>query len=301
MAAITTERTPVQGCTVERLGAMRYQPMAAPAFAARWFPDGLTAAALSVAPLVVFDAKDRMQHRVLRRHGVTTDPPIHLVPASTQYVEAVRLGFGWGMVPDLQRAGWTSCGRRGAVHAADAEEVALFWQQWALRTPSLEQVAAAIRAASARSCAGLGRVRRSDSSADPVGAPCRGCAEPRIVGDMGNSPLSTILLIALMVVAFYFLLLRPQKKRQQAQQKTMNEIVPGTRVLLGSGIFGTIVSAGEKQAVLETSPGVHVTVLKQAIARVIRPGDEFSEPTETEDEIDDEIVDQDAVEPLHSR
>ena len=117
---------------------------------------------------------------------------------------------------------------------------------------------------------------------------------------MGNSPLSTILLIALMVVAFYFLLLRPQKKRQQAQQKTMNEIVPGTRVLLGSGIFGTIVSAGEKQAVLETSPGIHVTVLKQAIARVIRPGDEFSEPTEVDDEVDDEIVEQDVVAPQHS-
>ncbi len=117
---------------------------------------------------------------------------------------------------------------------------------------------------------------------------------------MGNSPLSTILLIALMVVAFYFLLLRPQKKRQQAQQKTMNEIAPGTRVLLGSGIFGTIVSAGDKQAVLETSPGVQVTVLKQAIARVIRPGDEFSEPLETEDDLDEEIVDQDAVEPQHS-
>jgi len=147
MAAITTEQAPVQGCTVERLGAMRYQPMAAPAFAARWFPDGLTPAALTVAPLVVFDAGDRMQHRVLERHRVTTDPPVHLVPASTQYVEAVRLGFGWGMVPDLQRAGWTS--EDGVVlSTADAEDVALFWQQWALRTPSLEQVAAAIRAAS---------------------------------------------------------------------------------------------------------------------------------------------------------
>ncbi len=110
---------------------------------------------------------------------------------------------------------------------------------------------------------------------------------------MGNSPLSTILLIALMVVAFYFLLLRPQKKRQQAQQKTMNEIVPGTRVLLGSGIFGTVVSTGEKQAVLETSPGVQVTVLKQAIARIIQPGDEFSEPVET-----DEVDDLDASAPL---
>ncbi len=147
MAAITSERTPVQGCTVERLGAMRYQPMAAPAFAARWFPDGFTPAALAVAPLVVFDRADRMQHRVLRRHGITVDPPVHLVPASTQYVEAVRLGFGWGMVPDLQRPGWTE--EDGVVlAAADAEDVALFWQQWTLRTPSLDQVAAAIRAAS---------------------------------------------------------------------------------------------------------------------------------------------------------
>jgi len=115
---------------------------------------------------------------------------------------------------------------------------------------------------------------------------------------MGSSPLSTILLIALMVVAFYFLLLRPQKKRQQAQQKTMSEIQPGTRVLLGSGIFGTVISVGAKQAILETSPGVQVTVLKQAIARIIQPGDEFSEPEEFETDLDEEsVVDPDPVEP----
>jgi LysR family transcriptional regulator (chromosome initiation inhibitor) len=34
------------------------------------------------------------------------------------------------------------------LSAADADDVELFWQQWSLRTPSLEQVAAAIRAAS---------------------------------------------------------------------------------------------------------------------------------------------------------
>lgn len=107
---------------------------------------------------------------------------------------------------------------------------------------------------------------------------------------MGSSPLSTILLIALMVVAFYFLLLRPQKKRQQAQQKTQNEIQPGTRVLLGSGIFGTVVSVGTKQAVLETSPGVQVTVLKQAIARVVQPGDEYDEPADVEEEVEEDSV-----------
>lgn len=149
MAAITTEQTPVQGCSVERLGAMRYHPMAAPSFVERWFPDGLTAPALAQAPVVVFDHLDRMQHRLLYRYGVLTEPPVHLVPASTQYVEAVRLGMGWGMVPDLQRATWT--GADAVVFsAADAEDVALFWQQWTLRTPSLDRVATAIRAASAQ-------------------------------------------------------------------------------------------------------------------------------------------------------
>lgn len=93
-----------------------------------------------------------------------------------------------------------------------------------------------------------------------------------------SSSLQTILLIAMMVIAFYFLLLRPQRKRQQAQQKTQNEIQPGTRVLLGSGIFGTVIAVSEKQVVLETGPGSQVTVVKQAIARIIKPGDEYSEP-----------------------
>ena len=93
---------------------------------------------------------------------------------------------------------------------------------------------------------------------------------------MGNSsePYSTFFLIALMVVAFYLLIIRPNKKRQQAQQQTLSSLTPGARVLLTSGVFGTLVEVGEKQAVLELSPGVHLTVLKQAIARTVREGDE---------------------------
>ena len=88
---------------------------------------------------------------------------------------------------------------------------------------------------------------------------------------MGNSPLSTILLIALMVVAFYFLLLRPQKKRQQAQQKTMNQIGPGTRVLLGSGIFGTVVSLTDDRAHLEITNATTIEIARAAIAKVDQP------------------------------
>jgi preprotein translocase subunit YajC len=96
---------------------------------------------------------------------------------------------------------------------------------------------------------------------------------------------STLIIIALMVVVFYFLIMRPQKKRQRALADTLSSLAPGTRVLLGSGIFGTVVTVGVKQTVIETSPGVEVTVLKQAIARVVTEADEDA-PAE-DDDLDD--------------
>jgi preprotein translocase subunit YajC len=91
---------------------------------------------------------------------------------------------------------------------------------------------------------------------------------------MSSQSLTTFALIALMAVAFYFLILRPQRKRQQEQQKTQNAITPGSRVMTGSGLFGTVVSVGEKQVVIEISPGVNLTLLKPAVSRVVGPEDE---------------------------
>lgn len=146
MAAITAEAEPVQGCTVTRLGSMTYRASASSGFARRWFPDGATAAALAVAPVVVFDRKDRLQHRYLRSRRAAY-PPQHQVPSSTDFVEAVRLGLGWGMLPD-QQSGPDLVRLEGA-----AIEVPLYWQQWSLRTPSLDTVAAAIAAAAGEALA----------------------------------------------------------------------------------------------------------------------------------------------------
>jgi preprotein translocase subunit YajC len=103
-----------------------------------------------------------------------------------------------------------------------------------------------------------------------------------------NSSFSTLVLVGLMVFAFYFLILRPQRKRQQALQRTMSELEPGSRVMLGSGLFGTVVSVGAKQVVLEISPGAELTVLKQAITRVVTEGDEDTD--ELDSEFDDETT-----------
>jgi preprotein translocase subunit YajC len=99
---------------------------------------------------------------------------------------------------------------------------------------------------------------------------------------------STLIFIALLVAAFYFLILRPQRKRQQAMQQTMSALSPGSRVMLGSGVFGTVVSVGQRQVVLEISPGAELTVLKQAITKVVTEDDEDS--LDEQDEFDEEEI-----------
>lgn len=97
---------------------------------------------------------------------------------------------------------------------------------------------------------------------------------------------STLLLIVAMIALFYFLILRPQKKRQQKMRETLDALTPGTDVLLASGVLGTIVEIGERQAVIEVSPGVQMTVLKQAISRVTTEQD--LEPAAADDATFDE-------------
>lgn len=138
MAAITTEARPVPGCRSTVLGAMRYRPVAARSFVRRWFADGATAEALAEAPVVLFDRDDDLQHELLRRRGVTADPPCHYVPSTADHREAVRLGLGWGMlageIPDVTVV----------VDPDGAVERVLHWQRWRLSSRALDLVGEAV-------------------------------------------------------------------------------------------------------------------------------------------------------------
>jgi LysR family transcriptional regulator (chromosome initiation inhibitor) len=143
MAAVTGSLEPVPGCTVEPLGSMRYRPRASERFAAKWFPDGVSAERLAVAPVVDFDRDDRLQDRYLRRRTRRRlRPPRHYVPGSGAFARAVRLGLGWGMVPDLQADGRP---RLVELDPRGTFDVRLYWQQWRLPSRALQEVADAVR------------------------------------------------------------------------------------------------------------------------------------------------------------
>ncbi|MEV0877638.1 LysR family transcriptional regulator ArgP [Micromonospora echinofusca] len=147
MAAVTAQREAVQGCRVERLGAMRYVALAEAGFAARHFPDGLTEAALASAPAMAFDRKDQLQQRFART--VTRrrfDPPIHYVPSFDGFNEAVRLGLGWGMVPERVARADIAAGRCVDLGAGRHLDRPLYWQHWRVASTTLEALTAAVRA-----------------------------------------------------------------------------------------------------------------------------------------------------------
>lgn len=147
-AAVTALAVPVPGCSARPLGRMRYRPRATAAFIARWFSGGVTPATLAQAPVIVFDRTDVLQDRYLRRRARRQlRPPRHHVPGSWAFTEAVRLGLGWGMVPDLQAGAGTGLVELDPQGAID---VALYWQQWRLSSPVLERVAAAVQQQAAR-------------------------------------------------------------------------------------------------------------------------------------------------------
>ncbi|GAA6524270.1 LysR family transcriptional regulator ArgP [Intrasporangium sp. DVR] len=145
MAAVTTEPTPVQGCSSRRLGSLTYRAKASRSFVRRWFPAGADPSALTAAPVVQFDRKDRMQTGLLERLGFPGEPPQTFVPDSTQFVAAVRAGVGWGMVPDLQ----DPHGQLISLGPTWTTRVTLHWQAWKLSSHALGTVSAAVVAAAA--------------------------------------------------------------------------------------------------------------------------------------------------------
>ena len=144
LAAITSEAGAVQGCSTEPLGVLRYRPAAAPALADRWRRGG--APDWARMPVVVFNDKDTLQHDLLAARGA--EPAVvHRVPTSADFHEAVRLGLGWGMVPEPQLGPDLADGRLVLLAARTRVDVPLHWQRWRIDSPVLARLSSAVRAA----------------------------------------------------------------------------------------------------------------------------------------------------------
>lgn len=81
--------------------------------------------------------------------------------------------------------------------------------------------------------------------------------------------METLLLPLLLLVVFYFLLIRPQQKQRREIAEVQSTVSPGSRVMTGAGLIGTVVALEGDEVVLEVAPGVTNRYVRRAIMRVI--------------------------------
>lgn len=144
-AAVTAQIAPVQGCEVTALGAMRYRATCAPAFHARHFAQGVTAEALSRAPMLDFSGHDRHQRTWMKGiTGQAVAAPAHLLPSTTGFVTAARLGLGWGLNPAPLVDAEIRQGRLVDMRPDRPFDVPLYWQVRSLVAPAFRPLTRAV-------------------------------------------------------------------------------------------------------------------------------------------------------------
>jgi preprotein translocase subunit YajC len=86
---------------------------------------------------------------------------------------------------------------------------------------------------------------------------------------VNSDTIATLFPLLLIVLAFWLLVIRPARKRQQEMTRIQNSVSVGAEVMLGSGIFGTVVSVGDETLTLAVAPGTEIKVARQAVVRVL--------------------------------
>ncbi len=142
MGCISTQAQPMQGCRIDYIGRMHYRMMATPEFAAQWFPDGITAGAVRLAPAIIFDRHDELHHKLLRQAlGAVPDAiPTHYVPSVEKFADFIALGLAHGMLPDQQSAPMVASGQMVDLAPGFHVPVELYWHCWNLKSDLLEKL-----------------------------------------------------------------------------------------------------------------------------------------------------------------
>jgi LysR family transcriptional regulator, chromosome initiation inhibitor len=142
VAGVSTQAKAMRGCVIEFLGSMRYRMLASPQFAGKWFPQGFTRDAARKAPVAIFNRKDLLQTDFIReRLGLLPGSyPVHYVPASGPFMQAIKNGIAYGMLPEQQYGHRLHEEILIDLAPGHYYDVPLYWHAWRVQPPKLERL-----------------------------------------------------------------------------------------------------------------------------------------------------------------
>ena len=70
---------------------------------------------------------------------------------------------------------------------------------------------------------------------------------------------------------FYCIVIRPTRRAENRRYLSVMDLKGGEKVVTRAGMLATVVSPGGKEVEIELSPGFRVTVMQEAIKKVLAP------------------------------
>ncbi len=129
IGCVSTRASALPGCSLEPLGRMEYICLATKRFIRRYFPNGFTLENVLKAPAVIFNEKDGLHERFLKRvlRKKQIDFPRFELPSSEGFVEIIKGGAAYGLVPELQSRALVHKGALVKLGPEVPVYVPLFW------------------------------------------------------------------------------------------------------------------------------------------------------------------------------
>jgi preprotein translocase subunit YajC len=87
-----------------------------------------------------------------------------------------------------------------------------------------------------------------------------------------GSPLGLIVPLALMMVILYFLMIRPQSQQRKRQEKMLQTLKSGDKVVTASGIVGVVITVKDRTVSLR-SMDAKLEVTKSSVTEILEGGD----------------------------
>ena len=82
--------------------------------------------------------------------------------------------------------------------------------------------------------------------------------------------MGTLIMFGAIFAIFYFMIIRPQQKKSKEREKLLSAVQKGDKVILSSGLYGTVAGLEEKTVLLDVGNNIKMKFERSAIASVLK-------------------------------
>jgi len=139
---ISSDPSPIQGCTVKTVGVLNYFLLSTPEYKEKWFPNGVTKESAEIAPIVIFSKFDELHYNYFKKIlGFSPQfKNIHYLPSVNGFVDFILNSHACGMLPDIQSSRLIEQGKMVKIIADTHLSVTHYWHSWNIESKILRKL-----------------------------------------------------------------------------------------------------------------------------------------------------------------